>query len=205
MTARPGSPEEALDVWRSARAATGRRPSAVQLAEQSEALATGEVVVWDDGAVQAYAHGRIEGEDLRLEAVVVVPTARGRGLAAAVADALADRAYAHGARRVVAPRGEADAFWRALGLHYGGDPAAPWTGVLDPPQRDLPLSADGLRLGQLLKLAGLVDTGAEAKALLVTGEVLLNGEAEVRRGRQVGVGDVVTALGQAVRIVPPEG
>ena len=59
----------------------------------------------------------------------------------------------------------------------------------------------GIRLGQLLKLADLVETGADGKALLRSGVVLVNGDVEVRRGRQLTVGDVVQVEGQAVRLV----
>ncbi|WP_304412503.1 RNA-binding S4 domain-containing protein [Candidatus Solirubrobacter pratensis] len=58
-----------------------------------------------------------------------------------------------------------------------------------------------IRLGQLLKLADLVGSGGEAKALLETGTVLVNGEPETRRGRQLHAGDVVSAGEDAVRIV----
>lgn len=53
-----------------------------------------------------------------------------------------------------------------------------------------------IRLGQLLKAAGLVDTGGEAKLVLADGQVTVNGEPESRRGRQLHAGDVV-ALGEA--------
>jgi ribosome-associated protein len=49
----------------------------------------------------------------------------------------------------------------------------------------------GIRLGQLLKLANLVETGGAARGLLESGDVRVNGEVETRRGRQLGVGDVV--------------
>jgi ribosome-associated protein len=66
---------------------------------------------------------------------------------------------------------------------------------------DVAISTDTIRLGQLLKLAGLVDSGSDAKFLLAGGEVSVNGETETRRGRQVRAGDVV-ALGDAsVRVV----
>jgi ribosome-associated protein len=56
---------------------------------------------------------------------------------------------------------------------------------------------DGMiRLGQLLKAAGLVDTGGEAKLVLAEGDVTVNGEVETRRGRQLHAGDVI-ALGDA--------
>jgi ribosome-associated protein len=58
----------------------------------------------------------------------------------------------------------------------------------------------GIRLGQLLKLAGLVGSGADAKALLASGEVRVNDEVESRRGRQLQRGDVVRVAGHAVRV-----
>jgi ribosome-associated protein len=57
-----------------------------------------------------------------------------------------------------------------------------------------------IRLGQLLKLADLAGSGGEAKALLETGTVQVNGEPETRRGRQLHPGDVVTVGGDAVRV-----
>ncbi|GAA2521695.1 RNA-binding S4 domain-containing protein [Pilimelia columellifera] len=62
--------------------------------------------------------------------------------------------------------------------------------------RDVPIDADMIRLGQFLKLAGLVDTGGEAKELIADGEVRVNGAVDLRRGRQLHVGDVV-AVGTA--------
>jgi ribosome-associated protein len=48
-----------------------------------------------------------------------------------------------------------------------------------------------IRLGQFLKLADAVDQGGDVRALLATSAVRVNGEVEVRRGRQLGPGDVV--------------
>lgn len=48
-----------------------------------------------------------------------------------------------------------------------------------------------ITLGQLLKLSGLVGSGAEAKAFLRTEQVWVNGEPEVRRGKKLGLDDVV--------------
>jgi ribosome-associated protein len=57
-----------------------------------------------------------------------------------------------------------------------------------------------IRLGQLLQVAGLVDSGGEAKALLATGSVHVNGEREERRGRQLVPGDAVTVGERSVRV-----
>lgn len=58
----------------------------------------------------------------------------------------------------------------------------------------------GLRLGQLLKLVDVVDTGGAARALLETGAVRVNGEVETRRGRQLAPGDVVEVGGETVTV-----
>jgi len=67
--------------------------------------------------------------------------------------------------------------------------------------RELQVRGDVIRLGQLLKAAGLVDSGAEAKDLLAAGGVTVNGEPEARRGRQLRPGDVVACGGETVRLV----
>ena len=56
---------------------------------------------------------------------------------------------------------------------------------------DVPIREEMIRLGQFLKLAGLVEHGGEAKEVIAAGEVLVNDEVETRRGRQLHVGDVV--------------
>jgi ribosome-associated protein len=57
-----------------------------------------------------------------------------------------------------------------------------------------------IRLGQLLKVADLVESGGAAKALLETGAVVVNGEPETRRGRQLRPGDVVRVGDESVRV-----
>ncbi|MFL6164480.1 MAG: RNA-binding S4 domain-containing protein [Jatrophihabitantaceae bacterium] len=60
----------------------------------------------------------------------------------------------------------------------------------------IPISGGGIRLGQFLKLAELVEQGSDVKQLLAGGEVLVNGEPEHRRGRQLVPGDLVTVRAQ---------
>jgi ribosome-associated protein len=67
--------------------------------------------------------------------------------------------------------------------------------------RDIEIRGDTIRLGQLLKLAGVVDSGGEARAVVEAGEVTVNGEPELRRGRQLHRGDVVATRVESVRIV----
>jgi ribosome-associated protein len=66
--------------------------------------------------------------------------------------------------------------------------------------REIAIRGDVIRLGQLLKLAGIADSGTDAKELLADGGVRVNGEPETRRGRQLHAGDVVDAAGEQVAI-----
>ncbi len=66
--------------------------------------------------------------------------------------------------------------------------------------RDVEIRDESIRLGQFLKLADLIDNGAEAKPLLMRGLVSVNGEMETRRGRQLVKGDVVTVGEESVRV-----
>ncbi len=67
--------------------------------------------------------------------------------------------------------------------------------------RDVAIDGDMIRLGQFLKLADLTDTGGEGKILISSGDVTVNGEVDVRRGRQLHPGDVVAVLGRSARVV----
>jgi ribosome-associated protein len=69
------------------------------------------------------------------------------------------------------------------------------------PMRDVPIGEDMIRLGQFLKLADLIDTGGEGKVLIASGDVTVNGEVDLRRGRQLRPGDVVTVQGRSARVV----
>jgi ribosome-associated protein len=69
-------------------------------------------------------------------------------------------------------------------------------------QRKIQIRGEMIRLGQLLKLADLVDSGGEARDLLEYEEVYVNGERETRRGRQLHCGDIVTLTDTALEIVP---
>jgi ribosome-associated protein len=70
---------------------------------------------------------------------------------------------------------------------------------------DVPIREESIRLGQFLKLAGLAAAGSDAKELISAGEVLVNGEPETRRGRQLRAGDVVELGGRAARVARPPG
>jgi ribosome-associated protein len=66
--------------------------------------------------------------------------------------------------------------------------------------RDIEIRGDTIRLGQALKLSGLADSGGEARAMIESGGVTVNGEVERRRGRQLHPGDEVAVEGEKVRI-----
>lgn len=67
---------------------------------------------------------------------------------------------------------------------------------------DVPIRDESIRLGQFLKLANLIESGAEAKGFIADGMVSVNGEVDIRRGRQLHQGDVVSlADGPAARVV----
>jgi len=65
---------------------------------------------------------------------------------------------------------------------------------------EMEIGAKGLRLGQLLKWAGLVPSGGAVKELLESGAVLVNGTVETRRGAQLKPGDTVTCGTEVVRL-----
>ena len=68
--------------------------------------------------------------------------------------------------------------------------------------RQIPIRGEMIRLGQLLKLADVASSGGEARDLLEHEEILVNGEREMRRGRQLHYGDVVTLTDTTLEIVP---
>ncbi|MEV0947041.1 RNA-binding S4 domain-containing protein [Rhodococcus sp. NPDC049939] len=64
----------------------------------------------------------------------------------------------------------------------------------------VPIRDESIRLGQFLKLANLIESGAEAKEVIADGLVSVNDEIEVRRGRQLRDGDVVKIGGMTARV-----
>ncbi|KRE56928.1 RNA-binding S4 domain-containing protein [Phycicoccus sp. Soil748] len=68
-------------------------------------------------------------------------------------------------------------------------------------EHEVPIRDESIRLGQLLKLAGVVDDGAMARSVIELGEVTVDSTVEVRRGAQVRPGQTVTFAGQAIRVV----
>jgi ribosome-associated protein len=62
------------------------------------------------------------------------------------------------------------------------------------------LREDYIKLGQVLKAAGLVDSGVEAKIVITDGQVKVNGNVETRRGKKLKSGDVVVFGSNEIKI-----
>lgn len=62
------------------------------------------------------------------------------------------------------------------------------------------LRDDYIKLGQALKAAGLVQSGVDAKYAVQGGEVKVNGQTEVQRGKKLTAGDIVEYKGDKIRI-----
>lgn len=65
---------------------------------------------------------------------------------------------------------------------------------------EVPMRGEMIRLGQLLKLAGIVQSGSEVKAFLADEQLWVNGERESRRGRQLHPGDIVRVDEHELRV-----
>ncbi|GAA3011651.1 RNA-binding S4 domain-containing protein [Microbacterium aurantiacum] len=68
------------------------------------------------------------------------------------------------------------------------------------PITDVSIGGDGIRLGQFLKFAGLLDSGGDVKEAIIDGYVTVNDEVDRRRGRQLQLGDVIGFEGRRVRV-----
>ncbi len=58
-----------------------------------------------------------------------------------------------------------------------------------------------IKLGQALKKAGLVDSGVDAKLVILDGQVKVNGEVELQRGKKLYNGDIVSFAGETVKVI----
>ncbi|MBR3538866.1 MAG: RNA-binding S4 domain-containing protein [Lachnospiraceae bacterium] len=65
---------------------------------------------------------------------------------------------------------------------------------------ELHLREEYIKLGQALKAAGLVDSGVEAKYAVQNGEVQVNGQVELQRGKKLFAGDRVFFHGEEILI-----
>lgn len=58
-----------------------------------------------------------------------------------------------------------------------------------------------IKLGQALKKAGLVDSGVDAKMVILDGLVKVNGQVETQRGKKLHGGEIVSYNGETVKII----
>jgi ribosome-associated protein len=195
--------DQAVEVWRAAEAGRGKRPPAVRIAEVRQLVADSVCVMVIEDVPLAMAAGTLEDEEIEVTLAAVVPAQQRQGVGGSVVEALADVGWELGAR-TMAVWTEQTPFFEAIGFEATGrarDSIKHLTAELEAPLRQVVVGSTGIRLGQLLKLAELVETGAEGKALLAAGVVEVNGEVEIRRGRQMVDGDEVRARDQAIRVV----
>ena len=67
-------------------------------------------------------------------------------------------------------------------------------------EKQIKIRDEFIKLGQALKLAGFAQTGIEAKIMVTSGQVRVNGETDTRRGRKLYDGDIVTIDGESVQV-----
>ena len=67
--------------------------------------------------------------------------------------------------------------------------------------RDVTIRGDVIRLGQLLKLAGICDSGGASKHLVASGAVRVDGEVELRKTCKIRVGQVVLIGDTRIEVV----
>ena len=65
---------------------------------------------------------------------------------------------------------------------------------------EVQITGETIKLGQLLKLAGIAGSGSDAKEVLAAEQVFVNGEPETSRGRQLHPGDVVRVGEDELRV-----
>lgn len=66
--------------------------------------------------------------------------------------------------------------------------------------KDITIRDEFIKLGQALKLAGLVESGVEAKIVIQDGKVKVNGEMEYQRGKKLHDGDIISFQGEELKI-----
>lgn len=217
MQIRPGTSADEgaiLEIYRHARA---EPPSAQRLSTVAGKLAEEIVVVAEDAGVVGFAvaeaawvRDETHPPGMHVSMLFVAPARQRQGVGTALVEGLADVGWGLGFRTLSVWSGTPE-FYEAVGLRRtdetqllpDGRSATRLTAELEAPARQLVVDGPGIRLGQLLKFAGIVDTGGDAKALLAAGGVEVNGEVETRRGRHLHDGDEVRAGGLAVVVRLP--
>ena len=73
--------------------------------------------------------------------------------------------------------------------------------IQDKKMKEIKIKDEYIKLGQLLKLAGIVDSGIEAKYEIINGNVRLNGNTEIQRGKKVFPGDFVEYKDNTIKVI----
>ena len=217
MQIRPGTSADEgaiLEIYRQARA---EPPSEQRLSTVAGKLAEEIVVVADDAGVVGFAvaeaawvRDETHRPGMHVSMLFVAPARQRQGVGTALVEGLADVGWGLGFRTLSVWSGTPE-FYEAAGLQRtdetqvlpDGRSATRLTAELEAPARQLVVDGPGIRLGQLLKFAGIVDTGGDAKVLLAAGGVEVNGEVDNRRGRHLQDGDEVRVDGLAVVVRLP--
>lgn len=67
--------------------------------------------------------------------------------------------------------------------------------------KEIKINTEYIKLDQFLKWAGITQSGAEAKELVISGQVQVNSEKEIRRGRKIRPGDTVNVNGENLKAI----
>ena len=67
--------------------------------------------------------------------------------------------------------------------------------------QEIQISTEFIKLDALLKYSGLAETGGDAKLAVQGGDVKVNGEVCIQRGKKIRPGDTVEWLGQSVKVI----
>ena len=67
--------------------------------------------------------------------------------------------------------------------------------------KEIKIRDEYIKLGQALKLAGLVDSGVDAKYIILDGKVKVNGETSLERGKKLRPGDIFEFNGNEVKVI----
>lgn len=67
--------------------------------------------------------------------------------------------------------------------------------------KEVKITTEYIKLGQLLKFVGIIDNGSLAKVFLAENEVIINGECDDRRGRKLYPGDIIEVFNEKYTIV----
>lgn len=67
--------------------------------------------------------------------------------------------------------------------------------------QEIEINTEFIKLGQLLKMSGIADSGSFAKMIIADGLVKVNGEVDLRRGRKVVCGDIVTFQEESIKVI----